>query len=471
VIDVTEDERPGFFVNSLGMKMIRIPEGSFVMGSSESDIAWAMGSLAQAQPVSLENEFPFHKVRISRPFFLSSTEVTVGQFQSFVQETGYLTDAEDSGGGMVFDMEERTFEQESGSSWRNPGWEVEENEPVTMISYNDAQAFVDWLAVREKLPYKLPTEAQWEYAARGGIPMAHFPWGDNMPNGELANYADVNTDFPWRDEYADDGYEYVAPVGSYKPNAFGLYDIAGNVLEWVRDYYGEDYYRFTPEIDPQGPGHGEYRVTKGGEWTFGPVNLRCAFRGWSRPEIAFYNTGFRVAIDLSETLRPFHFANDFLTREWVPGQDQREVAQAVARESARRPPSARDPEAGTGRPSAGGITHPSIKGVRVLDLGRRSDGQRAGLEQGDVIIEYDGVRNLTSEKFLALTAKTRRERRNPIVVFVRDGYQHTTRAARGYLGITVMNTTIRGPFKNPESRPARRDQDQRKKHRKPLEWT
>ena len=312
LIDVTKDKTLPVFTNSVGIKMVRIPMGSFVMGSSEADISWAISTLSQGMPVQLENEYPYHKVRISRPFFISATEITVGQFRRFVQETG----------GQYFNSQEGRFEMKKGSSWRNPGWNILDSQPVVMVSYNDAMAFLDWLTVKEKLPYKLPTEAQWEYAARGGIPMAQFPWGDSLPDGRKANYADRNVDFEWRDRNVDDGYKFVAPVGTYESNGFGLYDMAGNVLEWVRDYYGSDYYRYTPDIDPEGPGHGEFRVTKGGEWTFTAVNLRCAFRGWSAPQLAFDNTGFRVIIDFATSWRPFHFSNDFLTRTWVPGPDQ-----------------------------------------------------------------------------------------------------------------------------------------------------
>lgn len=469
LIDTGEDERSHSFTNSLGLNMIRIPSGSFVMGSSESDIAWAMTVLAQGQPVSLENEYPFHKVRISRPFFISSTEVTVGMFRTFVEETGYVSDAEADGTGQVFDTEEGRFEVKEGATWRNPGWDIEDSQPVVLVSHNDAQAFCDWLTAREKLPYKLPTEAQWEYAARGGIPMAPFPWGDALPDGEKANFADKNTDFEWSDEYADDGYQYVAPVGSYAPNNFGLYDMAGNVLEWTRDHYGEDYYRFTPEVDPEGPKHGEYRVTKGGEWTFGPVNLRCAFRGWSRPELSFYNTGFRVVVDLAETRRRVAFTEDFLTREWSPGPDQREVAQAVARhlertgkrEFRRESKSTQQVEI---------PAEPPIQGVRILQVTPKSDARDAGMQVNDVIIEYDGTRNLTSDLFLALTKRTKEERTRPMVVFVRDGFEYSVRTAPGFLGVTVMNTRVRGPFKKPrekkpEQRRQRRDSDES------LDWT
>jgi formylglycine-generating enzyme required for sulfatase activity len=471
VIDITEDKGVQSFKNSLGMNMIRIPAGSFVMGSSETDIAWAMSTLAQGQPVSLENEFPFHKVRISRPFYISSTEVTVRQFRTFVEETGYVPDGDDAKGGQVFNAQTRRFEHKAGTSWKAPGWTVAPDQPVVMASYNDAQAFVEWLSAKEKLPYKLPTEAQWEYAARGGLPNAQFPWGDQLPDGRRANYADKNTDFEWRDRTADDGYKYVAPVGSYEPNGYGLYDMAGNALEWVRDYYGEDYYKFSPEIDPEGPGHGEFRVMKGGEWAFGPVNLRCAFRGWSRPDLAFQNSGFRVIIELSASVRPFHFSSNFLTKEWVPDSDHRAVSKAVADEAERSRQTVSRVSPVREKPAAKPAVDPGMKGLVVLNFSPKSDAKKSGIAKGDVIIEYDGARDLTADKFLAMTAISRREKTKPLVVFVRDGYEYSVRVNPGFLGVSVMDTVIRGPFKRPEPRQERVPEDDKDKKTKPHDWT
>jgi formylglycine-generating enzyme required for sulfatase activity len=469
LIDLTEDTKIQSFANSIGMKMVRIPAGSFVMGSSESDIAWAMSTLAQNQPVTLENEHPFHKVRISRPFFMSATEVTVGQFQSFVDATGYVTDAEDAGGGQVFNTKNNRFDPKEGSSWKNPGWTVSQDQPVTMVSHNDAQAFVEWLTAKDKLPYKLPTEAQWEYAARGGLPITQFPWGDSVPDGRKANYADKNTDFDWRDRDADDGYKYVAPVGSYPANGYGLYDMAGNVIEWVRDYYGEEYFRFSPEVDPEGPGHGENRITKGGDWSFGAVSLRCAFRGWSRQDLAFSNTGFRVIVETAGTQRMFDFADNFLTKEWVPGPDQRAVTEAIAKEKDRRSKQLSSQSEPTSKTKA--VDVPLLKGVMVLDLTPKSDARKVGLAKGDIIIEYNGSRNFNSEKFIALTAKTKKERTKPIMVFVRDGYEYSVRVAPGFLGIAVIDTTVRGPLKKLEPSPEQTPQEDKNKKSKPAQWT
>ncbi len=468
LLDMTEDKSLQTFTNSLGMTLTHIPSGSFVMGSSEADISWGMSTLAQRQPVSLENEYPFHKVRISRPFYIAVTEITVGQFRAFVEDTGYVTDAEDAGGGQVFNTTDGRFEQKAGSSWKNPGWTVSDDQPVTMVSWNDAQAFVEWLSAKEKLPYRLPTEAQWEYASRGKLPFCQFSWGDSVPDGKRANYADRNTNFEWRDRDADDGYRYVAPVASFPPNGFGLYDMAGNVIEWVRDHYGEDYYRYSPEVDPEGPGHGENRVTKGGDWTFSAVGLRNAFRGWSRPDMAFYNTGFRVIVDFSNSVKPFHFASNFLTKEWVPGQDQRSVSEAVDRERDRK--SKRPESKEQGHPPTS-IEAQAEKGVLILSLTPKSDAKKAGLMQGDIIIEYDGVRNLTSEGLLALTAKTKKEKSKPSLIFIRDGQQYSVRVNPGFLGIAVEDAYVKEPLRQPVSPTDQGSPQDKNKKSKPPNWT
>jgi formylglycine-generating enzyme required for sulfatase activity len=470
LIDVTKDNKMESFVNSLGMSMVRIPAGSFVMGSSENDIAWAMGTLAQGLPVSLENEFPFHKVRITRPFFLAATQVTVGQFRKFVEDTGYVTDAEADKGGQVLNTEDGRFQKKDGTSWKNPGWQVTDDQPVTMVSWDDAQAFVEWLSAKEKLPYKLPTEAQWEHACRGGSSMAHFPWGDSLPDGRRANFADNSSGLDWRDRNVDDGHKHIAPVASYDPNGYGLYDMAGNVLQWTRDFYGEDYYRYAPEIDPEGPGQGENRVSKGGDWSSPAVTLRCSFRGWAAPDLAFSNTGFRVAIELGTPVRPFYFAEDFLTKKWVPDSDQRSIAMAVAKEQERKDKSG---SIATTRAEPA-VTKPApqpIKGVLILGFTQRSDAKKANMLKGDVIIEYHGERDLTTEKFLALTATTKRNKVRPVLVFVRDGYQYSARVAPGFLGVNVMDTIIEGPLKKREQEPVITPQDEKDKKAKHLDWS
>lgn len=459
LIDGAERNDDEAFSNSIGMTMVRIPAGSFLMGSSDADVAWALNTLAPGQPINLENETPLRKVRISRPFLISSTPVTVGQFRRFVQETGYITDAEEDGGGLVYNLNGLQFERKTGLSWRNPGWTVTDDQPVTMVTYNDAEAFSDWLTAKESLQYRLPTEAQWEYAARGGLPVSRFPWGDDPPDGQKANYADMSKPFLWKDPNTDSGYAHVAPVGKFPANGFGLYDMSGNVLQWVRDYYADDYYGYAPEIDPEGPAQGQFRVMKGGDWTSGPVRLRCAFRGKAWPDLALYNSGFRVVIELGSPLREFHFANDFLTRTWVPGPDQRWVAETTAKQKDR----VRQASAGTRteRPQSAAKTQKSspVKGVYVLDFSPKSAAKKAGMARGDVIIEFNGIGELTADRLLDLSSTSRTAKTSSQLVFVRGGYEYSVLLPPGTMGISATDIIVQGPFKKPESSPRIERQD------------
>jgi len=468
-IEATDGEPLSKFDNGLGMQMVRIPAGAFVMGSTETDISWTMNTLVPGQPIDLSNEYPLHKVRITRPFLMSATEVTVGQFRQFVQQTGYVTDAERDGGGQVFNPQTLRFDRQSGTSWKNPGWPVTDDQPVTMVSYDDAQAFAQWLTATEKVPYELPTEAQWEYAARGGSATTAFPWGDSPPDGNLVNYADKQKPFPWKDSRVDGRFSAVAPVGSYPANGYGLYDMAGNVSEWVRDRYAEDYYRYAPEVDPEGPQKGDYRVVKGGAWSSGPAHLRCPSRGWATPDRTLNSIGFRVVIELSNPVRLFHFGDDFLTKKWVPGSDQRIVSLAVSKEEQRLAPAS---GTGAARSTGSQPEPPSIpvQGVVILDFGARSIAQRSGLAKGDVIVEYDGERQLTAERLEAHIMAPERRRIKPRVAFVRDGVEYSVTLPSRSLGVIVSDKTILGPFKKPRPRPTEGTETDAKKRSKPQEW-
>ncbi len=170
-----------------------------------------MSTLAQGQPVSIENEFPFHKVRISRPFYISSTRLPYGSSEPSLKKPGTCPTVTTRRVVRFSTHTDRRFEHKQGPSWKTPGWTVSQDQPVVMVSYNDAQAFVEWLSAKEKLPYKLPTEAQWEYAAAEELPTRNFRGAINCLTDAGANYADKNTDFEWRDRTADDGHKYVAP--------------------------------------------------------------------------------------------------------------------------------------------------------------------------------------------------------------------------------------------------------------------
>ena len=201
---------------------------------------------------------------------------------------------------MVFSAKEARWVPRKDMKWGSTPWKIAENQPVVFVSWNDAQAFCRWLSRKEKRKYRLPTEAEWEMCCRGGLVWARYPWGDKLPGARDSNFGDGNPKLPESLTTVDDGYEYVAPVGSYPPNGFGLYDMAGNLMEWVSDYYSRNYYDESPIEDPQGPNSGSGRVNKGGNWFASPADDRCAFRGFSGPEMSFWNLGFRVVMESDE---------------------------------------------------------------------------------------------------------------------------------------------------------------------------
>jgi formylglycine-generating enzyme required for sulfatase activity len=156
------------------------------------------------------------------------------------------------------------------------------------VDWNQAQAYCAWIGGR------LPTEAEWEFAARGGLEGKQYPWGDAF-DGSLANFCDTNCEYSHADKSVNDGYAETAPVGSYMSNGYGLYDMAGNVWEWVSDWYGSGYYGVSPVSNPTGPETGEYRVLRGGSWLFNAYYLRVAYRFYNDPSLRNDHIGFRCA--------------------------------------------------------------------------------------------------------------------------------------------------------------------------------
>ena len=269
----------------VSMKMALIPAGKFTMGSPDSE----------RDRRSSETQ---HEVTISSPFHMGVHEVTRGQFAAFVNVAGYRTDAEKMGTARI--MGESGWEDGAGASWRQVGFPQTDDHPVVCVSWNDAAAFCTWLSARTGKTVRLPTEAEWEYACRAGAKTA-FQWGDNPDDGAgWCNSADLTG----RERFPDwgnvfnwaDGYVFTAPAGSFKANAFGLYDIQGNVCEWCGDRYGA--IGPEPAIDPAGPEVGTTRAIRRGAWLDRVPGSRIAFREGAAPDVRLSTLGFRVVLEL-----------------------------------------------------------------------------------------------------------------------------------------------------------------------------
>jgi formylglycine-generating enzyme required for sulfatase activity len=287
------------------LKMVLIPAGEFKMGSGEpaEDTAaffnktYCEGCL---KAELFKDEHPRHRVRITRPFYLGTCHVTRGQFRQFVADTGYKTDAEkgNNPGARGWDPDKGEFRFGEKYSWGNAGFEQTDEHPVVNVSWNDAVAFCKWLSRKEGKTYRLPTEAEWEYACRAGTTTRYYSGDDPETLAVVGNVADatLKAKLPWTGTIkASDGYVFTSPVGSFKPNACGLYDMHGNAWQWCADWYGAEYYAASPANDPAGPGSGRYRVLRGGSWSYGPEFIRSAARIRSAPNHRVYFTGFRVA--------------------------------------------------------------------------------------------------------------------------------------------------------------------------------
>ncbi len=285
------------FAESLGIELIEIPSGEFLMGSTEAEIDRILHAYPENDRQGFEDEGPQHPVRISKPFLLGRTEVTVGQFRRFVEETGYRTDAERDGEGRGWSDQSKQFETAPRYSWRDPGFDQAEDHPVVNVSWNDAVAFCEWLSRREGRRFDLPSEAQWEYACRAGSTSLYPGGAGPDASTQWANIPDASAQrrFPdWTTAQGEDGYVFTAPVGSFPDNAFGVNDLIGNAWEWCRDGFEFDYYQRSPIVDPPGA-EVEARAVRGGGWfSYGGGRSRAACRCSYPPTMRSYDLGFRV---------------------------------------------------------------------------------------------------------------------------------------------------------------------------------
>ncbi len=267
---------------SPGPEMVAIPGGTFLMGSPASEVG--RGFDERQHSVSVKS------------FAIGKFEVTVGQFKQFVKAADYQTEAEKSGGCYYWTGSE--WQQEAGKNWRTPGFTQTDEHPVVCVSWNDAVAYTEWLSNQTGQRYRLPTEAEWEYAARARTTTAYY-WGDNADEGcRFANGADqtAKAQFNWTGIMeCQDGYVYTAPTGRFQPNAWNLYDMSGNVWEWTCSEYDKDYSGAEQRCITD-KNSNNISVLRGGSWSNGPVWLRGAARDWYDPRSRNYgHGGFRLA--------------------------------------------------------------------------------------------------------------------------------------------------------------------------------
>lgn len=266
---------PGERLNARAMRLVLIPPGAFLMGATRSDVD------------ASEDERPAHRVEISDAFYLSTSEVTVAQFREFVDATSYVTTFEKSGGG--FQSVGGIWTRSPDLNWRMPGYVTNDQMPVTQVTHEDATSYCRWLSSVEKETYRLPTEAEWEFACRAGTETA---WSFGDSSEKLPEYVVCNTSGP----------EKPAVIQSLLPNPFGLYDMHGNVWEFCFDTYSDSYYEAASRMDPHGSLDNDAYSVRGGSWIdsadLARSSNRSRFRGGGT------TAGFRVALSVSAASEP-----------------------------------------------------------------------------------------------------------------------------------------------------------------------
>jgi sulfatase modifying factor 1 len=263
--------------------MVRLAGGEFLMGTPRP---------------SPDDQRPIHSVKVS-PFWIDTTHVTNDQFAEFVADTGYRTTAEERGWSLTFNREDGSWDETPGVNWQHPTGKDSslagrENYPVVHVSWHDAVEYAAWAKKR------LPTEAEYEFASRGGLNDAPYAWGRELtPSNQLmANY--------WQGKFPltnlqQDGYLEVSPTKEFPANRYGLYDMAGNVCSWCSDWYTADAYGRHLKANPSGPDSGSERVLRGGSWHSTAekgAGLHVGDRGHARPDETSSRIGFRCVRDV-----------------------------------------------------------------------------------------------------------------------------------------------------------------------------
>jgi len=251
-----------------------------------------MGSPSD-EPGRRDDEGPVHTVTISRPFYLAARETTVRQFRVFVEQMHYTPEAGEMGeGALEWDYSQQTWKPRHESRWNNPGFSQDVNDPVVCVSRHDAEVFCYWLSKKENRTYRLPTEAEWEYACRAGTTTAYATGPTLAPDqarfgANLQNPSEREVQRPLQTE----------KVGAFAPNALGLFDMHGNVWEWCADIYGRTAYRDGPSREPIAPKASDMSVVRGGSWQSNAADCRSARRLPLAPSTRRNDVGFRVLLE------------------------------------------------------------------------------------------------------------------------------------------------------------------------------
>jgi formylglycine-generating enzyme required for sulfatase activity len=265
--------------------MVSLPPGEFTMGSPENE-------------PGRDSDEVEHAVKIGYGFAIGKFPITRKEFAQFVAATHYDATGEGcyalSGDGLRFQTYPRY-------SWQNPGFTQTDNDPVVCVSWKDAHAYIDWLSQKTKKQYRLLSEAEWEYAARAGTKWAHYWGADDDGVCKFANVADQRIRFlypSWRIPNCNDNYLYTSPVGAFPPNGFGLYDMSGNVWQWIEDCYRDNYNDAPTDGSPRIDESCSTRLLRGSPWYLNQWSGRSAYRGWGTAIMRDYGMGFRVARNL-----------------------------------------------------------------------------------------------------------------------------------------------------------------------------
>jgi formylglycine-generating enzyme required for sulfatase activity len=280
---------PEELTNSIGMKFRLIHPGTFMMGNEGSveELIEQFPEMKNWNREWITRSDPSHSVRMSKGYYLGKYAVTVGDFKRFVNKVGYETEGERDGKG-AYGWTGKEWKQDAKITWRNPGFAQTAQDPVVCVSWNDAESYCQWLSEVEGKSYRLPTESEWEYACRAGSKTAYCFGEERASLGEYAWYGKISG-------------TKTHPVGQKAANAWGLYDMHGNVWEWCSDWQGD--YPSGSVTDPTGASTGSYRVNRGGGWSNGAALCRSAYRSRDDPSDRGFNLGFRLALSSLGTSR------------------------------------------------------------------------------------------------------------------------------------------------------------------------